>query len=155
MGPHGQLSRITSPISLVTHALIPFPSAPGQLSLAQVHQARHLIGQLPARVFEVEYKEVVETLKRGRGKAVVRAFNAGFSELGFPYCAKMGEKVVVNGNVKVGERHGNTEVFVVDTQKSSESDKGLLGDMCRQYESWTGRSAPVSIMADALRYREE
>jgi hypothetical protein len=150
MGPHGQLSRITSPISLVTHPLIPFPSAPGQLSLAQVHQARHLIGQLPARVFEVEYKEVVETLKRGRGEAVVKAFNAGFSELGFPYCANLKDETKVNGNGKMKREEKTNEIFVVDTQEGLEADDGLSVDVCRQFEAWTGRSAPVSVIVDAL-----
>lgn len=49
----GQFSRVLSPISLVTHRLLPAPSTPGQLTLAEVHQARHLIGQLPKREFSI------------------------------------------------------------------------------------------------------
>jgi hypothetical protein len=78
MGANGQLSRITSPISLVTHPLIPSPSAPGQLSLAQVHQALHLIGQLPKRDFHLFDAE----------ESMARAFNAAFQELGYPYSCK-------------------------------------------------------------------
>lgn len=81
MGANGQLSRITSPISLVTHPLIPFPSAPGQLSLAQVHQARHLIGQLPAREFQVS---------KG-GEKVAASLQLAFKELGYPYTCRVAE----------------------------------------------------------------
>ncbi|KAJ5966270.1 hypothetical protein N7481_012984 [Penicillium waksmanii] len=88
MGANGQLSRITSPISLVTHPLIPFPSAPGQLSLAQVHQARHLIGKLPKQKISVVDEENFT-------QKVSRALQAAFLELGYPhlcsvYKGKMG-----------------------------------------------------------------
>ncbi|KAK4057879.1 hypothetical protein OIO90_001098 [Microbotryomycetes sp. JL221] len=52
MGPQGQMSRILNPVfSPVTHPLLPSPSAPGQLSFAQVQTGLHLLGQLPARKF--------------------------------------------------------------------------------------------------------
>ncbi|KAF3811859.1 Pentafunctional AROM polypeptide [Colletotrichum gloeosporioides] len=47
MGQYGQLSRILSPISLVTHELLPAPSAPGQLTLAELNCGRQLMGLLP------------------------------------------------------------------------------------------------------------
>jgi hypothetical protein len=76
MGINGQLSRITSPISLVTHPMIPFPSAPGQLSLAQVNQALHLMGQLPKQEFHIFSSQ---------SSAKAQALNAAFQELGYPY----------------------------------------------------------------------
>ncbi|KAH6866057.1 3-dehydroquinate dehydratase type I, partial [Thelonectria olida] len=78
MGPNGQLSRITSQISLVTHPLIPFPSAPGQLGLAQVHQGRHLIGQLLKKRIGVSGDSAV-------AEKVVRGLQAAFIELGYPH----------------------------------------------------------------------
>lgn len=78
MGQHGQLSRVLSPISLVTHRLLPALSAPGQLTLAEVHQARHLIGQLPKREFSVVGDPV-------SGASVCRMHEAAFGELGFPH----------------------------------------------------------------------
>jgi hypothetical protein len=78
MEQNGQVSRITSPISLVTHPLIPYPSTPGQLSLAQVHQARHLIGQLPKQEISVVGEEAVT-------EKISRALQAAFLELGYPH----------------------------------------------------------------------
>ncbi|KAM0542723.1 hypothetical protein ACHAPJ_012656 [Fusarium lateritium] len=76
MGQYGQLSRVLSPISLVTHKLLPAPSAPGQLTLAEVHQAQHLIGQLPARDF---------SLSGPNSKSIVDMLRSGFKELGLPH----------------------------------------------------------------------
>ncbi|KAF0331354.1 3-dehydroquinate synthase [Colletotrichum asianum] len=47
MGQYGQLSRMLSPISVVTHELLPASSAPGQLTLAEVNRGRQLMGLLP------------------------------------------------------------------------------------------------------------
>jgi hypothetical protein len=56
--------------------MIPFPSAPGQLSLAQVHQALHLMGQLPKQQFHIFSSQ---------GSLKAQAMNAAFQELGYPY----------------------------------------------------------------------
>jgi len=75
MGANGQLSRIISPISLVTHSLIPFPSAPGQLTMSEVYRARHLLGQLPKK----DYFGLGDTECRQQ------MLQSGFDEIGFPY----------------------------------------------------------------------
>lgn len=52
MGVKGQLSRILNRfLTPVTHDLLPTKAAPGQLTITQIHQALHLIGQLPPRSF--------------------------------------------------------------------------------------------------------
>ncbi|KAH8661154.1 type I 3-dehydroquinase-domain-containing protein [Ilyonectria robusta] len=78
MGQHGQLSRVLSPISLVTHKLLPAPSAPGQLTLAEVHTAQHLVGQLPSREYAVVGPEQ-------SGEIVGSILQAGFREIGLPH----------------------------------------------------------------------
>lgn len=78
MGRDGQLSRVLSPISLVTHKLVPFPSAPGQLTLAQVHRAQHLIGQLPERRYCLVGDERLVAMAMGMHQT-------GFDELGLPH----------------------------------------------------------------------
>lgn len=134
MGANGQLSRITSPISLVTHSLIPFPSAPGQLTLAQVHQALYLIGQLPKKQFYVLDEQ-------GEGLKVRNALEAAFRELGYPHtCEIVGKSAVelLNGN-------GPEVVFDV-------GGRVLLAErICEQFEKWTGRPAPVITIEDALK----
>ena len=56
--------------------MIPFPSAPGQLSLVQVNQALHLIGQLPKQQFHIFCSQ---------GSLIAKALNVAFQELGYPY----------------------------------------------------------------------
>ncbi|PWN28555.1 Shikimate dehydrogenase [Jaminaea rosea] len=52
MGSLGQASRIlNTTLSLVTHEAMPFPGAPGQMSVAQVQRARHLLGLMPQKRF--------------------------------------------------------------------------------------------------------
>lgn len=48
----GQLSRIVNPLlTPVTHPALPVPAAPGQMSVRDIHHARHLLGLLPKRHF--------------------------------------------------------------------------------------------------------
>lgn len=48
----GQLTRITNPaLTPVTHEAMPSSAAPGQMSVKEIHRARHLLGVLPARRF--------------------------------------------------------------------------------------------------------
>ncbi|KAI4600102.1 3-dehydroquinate dehydratase (3-dehydroquinase) [Pestalotiopsis sp. 9143b] len=121
MGANGQLSRITSPISLVTHPRIPFPSAPGQLSLAQVHKAQNLIGQLPVKVFHI---------KKGGPSAsrCASAFEAGFQELGYPYVCTFDDAPVLG-------------------EEAFDSSDSSLEAVSSQFTKWTGRPAPVSVMS--------
>ncbi|ETS82861.1 hypothetical protein PFICI_04737 [Pestalotiopsis fici W106-1] len=116
MGANGQLSRITSPISLVTHPLMPFPSAPGQLSLAQVHRAQHLIGLLPAKKFFV-VKDQASVEK------IVACFQSAFDEMGYPYTCEASDAL----------------------HASSIIPDGIEG-IAALFHQWTGRRAPVSIM---------
>lgn len=52
IGVAGQLSRVLNKtLTPVTHPLLPTAAAPGQLSVADIHRAMHLIGSLPARRF--------------------------------------------------------------------------------------------------------
>ncbi|KAH8883731.1 aldolase [Thozetella sp. PMI_491] len=129
MGAFGQLSRVTSPISLVTHPLIPFPSAPGQLSLAQVHQARHLLGQLPQKKYTVN----------GHGPqvaAVANAIQAAFSELGYPhYCEVSGSAATPSEST-------------LDISSTAPSE--LVEVAARQFTLWTGRPAPLLVLQDKL-----
>jgi Type I 3-dehydroquinase len=130
MGANGQLSRITSPISLVTHPLIPFPSAPGQLSLAQVHQARHLIGQLPKREISVVGEESV-------AEKVSCALQAAFVELGYPYlCSVRKEK---NGDII-------SELDVTGLDSTSSMAR-VVGE---EFTRYTGRPAPWSVIENCL-----
>jgi hypothetical protein len=130
MGANGQLSRITSPISLVTHPLIPFPSAPGQLSLAQVHQARHLIGQLPKQEISVVGEENVT-------EKVSRALQAAFLELGYPHqCSVCKGK---NGNV-------TSELDV----NGLDSTSSLVTVVAEEFTQCTGRPAPWSVIDNCL-----
>ncbi|KAJ4371146.1 hypothetical protein N0V83_004362 [Neocucurbitaria cava] len=131
MGAHGQLSRITSPISLVTHPLIPFPSAPGQLSLAQVHQAQHLMGMLPRREFNV-FGEKGESAKAA---AVAAVFQQGFQELGLPHVCQLG-----------GESGASASGFDVANLFAG----GRVEDAFdKQFSAWTGRQAPSLVLSDA------
>jgi shikimate-5-dehydrogenase len=93
MGRMGQLSRITSPISLVTHDKIPYPSAPGQLTLAEVHRARHLIGQLPKRKFFILGDNIAHSLSP-------TLHNAAFEELGLPHHYSIHQSLKIDDSVR-------------------------------------------------------
>jgi pentafunctional AROM polypeptide len=52
MGLEGQLSRMLNPVfSPCTHGALPAPSAPGQLTFAQMQRGLYLMGKLPAKKF--------------------------------------------------------------------------------------------------------
>lgn len=92
MGTAGQSSRITSIISLVTHANLT-PSAPGQLTMAQVHQALHMIGQLPKRNFYIFGYNISHSLSP-------TLHGAGFKELGLPHTYSIHETEAVDESVE-------------------------------------------------------
>jgi shikimate-5-dehydrogenase len=77
MGHHGRLSGVIAPISIVTHPLVPSIS-PQELSLAEVHQSLHLLGQLPARQFYIFGNNISHSMSP-------TLHNAGFRELGLPH----------------------------------------------------------------------
>lgn len=93
MGPNGQLSRVTSPISLVTHEKMPCPSAPGQLTLAEVHRTIHLIGQLPKRDFFIFGNNIAHSL-------LPALHNVAFRELGLPHHYSIYQSEVVDESVR-------------------------------------------------------
>ncbi|GME77943.1 unnamed protein product [Ambrosiozyma monospora] len=79
MGEKGKLARIVNPIlTPVTHPLLPNASAPGQLSVKQIHQCLSEIGDLPAKKFYV----VGEPISHSRSPAL---HNTGYKELGLPH----------------------------------------------------------------------
>ena len=54
MGPAGQMSRVLNDLyTPVTHPLLPFIAAPGQMSVAQILDARRAYGYLPKRTFHI------------------------------------------------------------------------------------------------------
>ncbi|CAO1630194.1 unnamed protein product [Parajaminaea phylloscopi] len=62
-GAAGQMSRILNPtLSLITHPSMPFPGAPGQLSFAQVQQARTLLGLQSRKKFALFGKPIAHSL---------------------------------------------------------------------------------------------
>lgn len=131
MGAFGQMSRITSPISLVTHPLIPFPSAPGQLSLAQVHQGRHLLGQLPQKKFWVRGPD-----PQAAG-AVADALHEAFAELGYPHVCG------VSGTGAATPSESTLEVL-------SSTHSELVRTAAEHFTLWTGRPAPLLVMESKL-----
>ncbi|KIW11327.1 shikimate-5-dehydrogenase [Exophiala spinifera] len=93
MGAAGQLSRIVSPVSFVTHPLIPAPSAPGQISLAQVNQAKHLMGQLPKRNFYIFGNNISHSLSP-------TIHNTAFAELGLPHHYSIHQTLRIDDTVR-------------------------------------------------------
>lgn len=78
MGPNGQLSRYTAPITFVTHTRIPAPSDSDQLTIATINRALHLLGQLPKRTFCLVGSD-------GFHQLLSAPLTAAFEELGMPY----------------------------------------------------------------------
>lgn len=78
VGLQCQLSSIISPVSTVTHALLPGSSAPGRVSLAQVHRCLSSIGRLPSRSFFIFGNRISHSLSP-------TIHNAAFRELGLPH----------------------------------------------------------------------
>ncbi|CAG8705222.1 4056_t:CDS:1, partial [Cetraspora pellucida] len=79
MGVEGQLSRVLNEfLTPVTHPLLPSKSAPGQLSVSEIHQALHLIGQLPKKNFYLFGTPISHSMS-----PVIH--NTGFEVLGLPH----------------------------------------------------------------------
>ena len=54
MGEKGKMSRILNKfLAPVTHPVLPFKAAPGQLSVAEINLGRSLLGDLPAKKFYI------------------------------------------------------------------------------------------------------
>lgn len=75
----GQLSRIVNPLlTPVTHPLLPNSSAPGQLSIQQIHESLALIGELKPKKFYV----VGTPISHSRSPIL---HETGYEILGLPY----------------------------------------------------------------------
>lgn len=148
MGALGQLSRVTSPISLVTHPLIPFPSAPGQISLAQVHQARHLLGRLPREKFWVvrggqpDAAATVAVVE----EVAANALRAAFAELGYPHVVC--EEVVVQSAGATAAPSTTPSDLTFEVLASTRSE--LVLSAAEQFTVWTGRPAPLLVLEDKI-----
>ncbi|KAI8059587.1 hypothetical protein BC940DRAFT_247460 [Gongronella butleri] len=79
MGAAGQLSRVVNDcFTPITHAALPCKAAPGQLSLADIYRARHLIGLLPAKRFWLIGTPIQHSMSP-------TLHNTGFKVLGLPH----------------------------------------------------------------------
>lgn len=79
MGAAGQLSRVINDcLTPITHAALPHKAAPGQLSLAEINKARHLIGLLPAQTFWLIGTPIQHSMSP-------TLHNTGFQVLGLPH----------------------------------------------------------------------
>jgi shikimate-5-dehydrogenase len=78
MGSNGVLSRVTSPITFITHKDMPSLSAPGQITLPETQSILQSIGQLPAQKYYIFGHNISHSLSP-------TLHNTGFQELGLPY----------------------------------------------------------------------
>lgn len=79
MGTLGQMSRILNEVfTPITHPLLPSKSAPGQLSFAQIQQARHLLGHLPSLKFFIFGTPIAHSMSP-------TLHNTAFEALGLPH----------------------------------------------------------------------
>ncbi|KAI8988454.1 hypothetical protein BDF20DRAFT_815668 [Mycotypha africana] len=79
MGAAGQLSRVINDcLTPITHPALPRKAAPGQLSLAEINKARHLIGLLPAKSFWLIGTPIQHSMSP-------TLHNTGFQVLGLPH----------------------------------------------------------------------
>ncbi|KAI7853503.1 EPSP synthase-domain-containing protein [Circinella umbellata] len=79
MGAAGQLSRVLNEVLTPTcHPALPHKAAPGQLSLAEINTARHLLGLLPAKKFWLIGTPIQHSMSP-------TLHNTGFGALGLPH----------------------------------------------------------------------
>ncbi|TFK60653.1 Pentafunctional AroM protein [Pluteus cervinus] len=94
MGLEGQMSRIlNSTFSPITHPLLPFKAAPGQLSFKQIQQALHLLGLLPSRRFYLFGTPIAHSMSP-------TLHNTAFETLGLPHKYELLETPSVNDDIK-------------------------------------------------------
>jgi pentafunctional AROM polypeptide len=94
MGLEGQLSRIlNTTLTPVTQPHLPFEAAPGQLTPVEIHQALHLIGQLPARQYYLFGHPISESMSP-------ILHNTGFQVLGLPHTYTLLETTDVGDDIK-------------------------------------------------------
>ncbi|CAG8605737.1 10518_t:CDS:2, partial [Diversispora eburnea] len=79
MGTAGQLSRVLNQfLTPVTHSLLPSKAAPGQLTVCEIYQALHLIGQLPKKKYYLFGTPISHSMSP-------TLHNTGFKVLGLPH----------------------------------------------------------------------
>ncbi|KAE9402614.1 Shikimate dehydrogenase [Gymnopus androsaceus JB14] len=95
MGAVGQLSRVlNTTFSPVCHSLQPSRAAPGQISFAQVQQALHLIGELPAKKFYLFGNPIAHSLSP-------TLHNRAFEMLGLPHTYELLESPDICEDIKI------------------------------------------------------
>ncbi|KZV97983.1 Pentafunctional AroM protein [Exidia glandulosa HHB12029] len=100
MGAAGQMSRILNPVlSPITHPLLPSRAAPGQLSYAQIQQALHLLGLLPAKKFFLLGSPIAKSMSP-------TLHNTGLNALGLPHIYGLLETAEVDESVRAAIRDG-------------------------------------------------
>ena len=94
MGEKGKMSRILNKfLAPVTHPVLPFKAAPGQLSIAEINLGRSLLGDLPAKQFYI----FGNPIQHSRSPAL---HNTLFQALGLPHNYGLYETAEVGENVK-------------------------------------------------------
>ncbi|KAJ3335757.1 3-dehydroquinate dehydratase (3-dehydroquinase) [Gonapodya sp. JEL0774] len=105
MGLIGQETRaLNTFITPVTHLRLPVPAAPGQLSIAQINQLRHLLGVLPEKHFFLFGSPIAHSQSP-------TIHNTGFKELGLPYTYKLSETTSWTELQAVIEEHARVRRF--------------------------------------------
>lgn len=89
----GQLSRVLNPLlTPVTHPALPSKAAPGQLSVREIHAARHLLGLLPTARFVLLGTPIAHSLSP-------LIHNTSFELLGLPHHYSLHETATVDADV--------------------------------------------------------
>ncbi|KAJ2960514.1 hypothetical protein NQZ79_g4120 [Umbelopsis isabellina] len=79
MGTVGQMSRVLNNfLTPITHSSLPTKAAPGQLTLKEINQARHLLGLVPAKKFYLFGTPIAHSMSP-------TLHNTGFQTIGLPY----------------------------------------------------------------------
>ncbi|KAJ2593690.1 3-dehydroquinate dehydratase (3-dehydroquinase) [Coemansia sp. RSA 1722] len=93
MGYAGQLSRVLCPcLTPVTHPLLTAAAAPGQISVAQINQARALAGLTPPKSFYLFGSPI-------RQSPSPAMHNAGFASVGLPHAYALLETDAVDDQI--------------------------------------------------------
>lgn len=94
IGDVGRLSRILNTVlTPVSHPRLPFAAAPGQLNFAQIQQALHLMGMLPAQ----QYYLLGSPISKSMSPVL---HNTGFHILGLPHRYQLHETATIDGTVE-------------------------------------------------------
>lgn len=89
----GQLSRVLNPLlTPVTHPSLPSKAAPGQLSVREIHSARHLLGLLPSQRSALLGSPIAHSLSP-------LIHNTAFELLGLPHMYALHETATVDASV--------------------------------------------------------